>query len=128
MPEIAPIGTPIEDVHATDADYGPNAEIKYRISKGAYDDFAIEPDSGKIYLNGELDYDRRDSYSIEVIAVDGGVPALSGTATLTVSIMNKNNKEPYFFPTTQRAQITVCLPDEGKGGGRHSSCGSFGHD
>ena len=62
MPEIAPIGTPIEDVHATDADFGPNAEIKYRISKGAYDDFAIEPESGKIYLSGTLDYDRRDSY------------------------------------------------------------------
>ena len=62
VPEIAPIGTPIEDVHATDADFGPNAEIKYRISKGAYDDFAIEPESGKIYLSGTLDYDRRDSY------------------------------------------------------------------
>ena len=84
VPEIAPIGTPIEDVQATDADYGPNAEITYRISKGAYDDFAIDGASGKISLSGELDYDRRDSYSIEVIAVDGGVPALTGTATLTV--------------------------------------------
>ena len=45
-----------------------------------------------------------------MIAVDGGVPSLSGTATLTVSIMNKNNKEPYFFPTTQRAQITENTP------------------
>ena len=54
--------------------------------------------------------DRRDSYSIEIIAVDGGVPALSGTATLTVSVMNKNNKEPYFLPATQRAQITEDKP------------------
>lgn len=106
VPEIAPIGTPIEDVQASDADYGTNAEITYKISKGAYDDFAINGKTGKIILNGELDYDRRDSYSIEVIAVDGGVPALSGTATLTVSIMNKNNKAPYFLPATQRAQIT----------------------
>ena len=106
VPEIAPIGTPIEDVQATDADFGPNAEITYKISKGAYDDFAINAVTGQITLNGELDYDRRDSYSIEVIAVDGGTPSLTGTATLTVSIMNKNNKEPYFFPATQRAQIT----------------------
>ena len=70
VPEIAPIGTPIEDVQATDADFGPNAEITYRISKGAYDDFAINALTGQITLNGELDYDRRDSYSIEVIAVD----------------------------------------------------------
>ena len=41
----------------------------YRISKGAYDDFGINPETGKISLNRELDYDRRDSYSIEIIAV-----------------------------------------------------------
>ena len=110
VPENAPLGTPVENVQATDADYGPNAEIQYKISKGSYDDFAIDSLTGQIVLNGELDYDRRDSYSIEVLAVDGGYPALTGTATLTVSIMNKNNKEPYFFPATQRAQITENSP------------------
>ena len=69
VPETAPVGTPIEDVHAEDADFGKNAKITYRISKGAYDDFGINPETGKISLNRELDYDRRDSYSIEIIAV-----------------------------------------------------------
>jgi hypothetical protein len=106
VPENAPVGTPIEEVMATDADYGPNAEISYRIQKGAYNDFEIDATSGLITTVGQLDYDRRDSYSIEVVAVDGGVPALTGTTTLTVSVMNKNDKIPFFSPATQRLQIT----------------------
>ena len=106
VPENAKEGTLIENVRATDADYGVNAEISYRISRGAYDDFAIDPYSGAITLSRTLDYDRRDSYSIELVAVDGGTPSLTGTATLTVSVMDKNVKHPYFLPPTQRAQIT----------------------
>ena len=52
------LGTPIENVHAEDADFGRNAEIQYRISKGAYDDFAINAENGEISLSGELDYVR----------------------------------------------------------------------
>ncbi len=106
VPENAPPGTPVENVMASDADFGPNAQITYRIQKGAYDDFAIDSVTGLITTSGELDYDRRDSYAMEIVAVDGGIPSLSGTATLTVSIMNKNNKVPFFLPATQRAQIT----------------------
>ena len=46
VPEDAPSGTPIENMLATDADFGVNAEIKYRIAKGAYDDFVIDPQGG----------------------------------------------------------------------------------
>ena len=33
VPETAPPGTPVENVMATDADYGPNAELSYKILK-----------------------------------------------------------------------------------------------
>ena len=56
--KILYLGTPIENVHAEDADFGRNAEIQYRISKGAYDDFAINAENGEISLSGELDYVR----------------------------------------------------------------------
>ena len=46
-------------------------------------------------------------YTLEVVAVDGGVPrALSGTATLIIDVLNKNDKMPHFSPATQRAHIT----------------------
>ncbi len=59
----------------------------HRIQKGSHDDFVIDPDSGKVSLLRELNYDRKNRYTLEVVAVDGGAPrALTGTATL-VSIL-----------------------------------------
>lgn len=34
-----------------------------------------------------------------------GIPSLSGTATLSVNIINSNDKDPYFTPGTQRAEV-----------------------
>ena len=65
-------------VKATDADFGANAEISYRIAKGAYDDFAIDPSTGEVTLSGELNFDTREYYELEIVAVDGGYPSLSG--------------------------------------------------
>ena len=110
VPENAAVGETLLDVKATDADFGPNAEIYYRIQRGAYDDFIIDADTGTVRLSGKLDYDRRDNYVIEVVAVDKGTPPLSGTATLKVNVMNKNDKIPYFLPTTIRTQITENTP------------------
>ena len=77
------------------------------LQKGSHDDFVIDPDSGKVSLLRELNYDRKNRYTLEVVAVDGGVPrSLSGTATLLIDVVNKNDKSPIFAPATQRAHIT----------------------
>lgn len=34
-----------------------------------------------------------------------GIPSLSGTATLSINIINSNDKDPYFTPVTQRAEV-----------------------
>ncbi|KAG8178249.1 hypothetical protein JTE90_000350 [Oedothorax gibbosus] len=108
VPESSPAGTVVEQVYATDADTGINAEIAYRIQKGGSDDFGIHPKSGEITVKSgaKLDYDRRREYNIEIIAVDGGSPMHTGTATLVVQILNSNDKMPYFTPSTQRTQVT----------------------
>ncbi|KAJ4434750.1 hypothetical protein ANN_23319, partial [Periplaneta americana] len=103
--EDAAVGTSIEQVMATDADSGVNAQIKYRIQKGGFEDFGINEESGIVTIANKLDYDRRSTYNIEVIAVDGGTPVLTGTTTLTVTVLNSNDKDPYFDPSTQRAEV-----------------------
>ena len=65
-------------VLATSRDSGVNAEISYRIQKGAYDDFAIDPSTGEVTLSGKLNYDTRSYYELEIVAMDGGEPSLSG--------------------------------------------------
>lgn len=62
----------MEKVIAHDADTGINAEIIYKIEKGAFDDFGIENKTGVVKVISKLDYDRRESYTIYIIAVDGG--------------------------------------------------------
>lgn len=112
VPEASPPGTLVEQVSATDADAGANALITYRILKGAFDDFSIDANTGIVSLSAtsRLDYDRRSSYIMEIIGVDGGVPEKTGTTTLSVNILNSNDKMPYFQPTTQRAQVSEGAP------------------
>jgi Cadherin domain len=78
IPEDSEPGIVVEQVHATDADFGANAELTYRIAQGAYDDFSIEPKSGEVRLTRRLNFDTRQSYEIEIVAVDGGDPSLTG--------------------------------------------------
>ena len=82
VPEDAQPGIVVEQVKATDADYGANAEITYRIQRGAYDHFTIDPVDGKVTLSSKLNFDTRRSYEIEILAVDGGEPSLSGESLL----------------------------------------------
>ncbi|XP_021925581.1 cadherin-87A isoform X2 [Zootermopsis nevadensis] len=103
--EDAAVGTSVEQVTATDADSGVNAEIKYRIQKGGFEDFKIDEETGVVAIANKLDFDHRSTYNIEIIAVDGGSPVLTGTATLTIMVLNSNDKDPYFDPSTQRAEV-----------------------
>lgn len=108
--ETAPPSTFVESVHATDADSGLNAQIEYRIIRGAFDEFVINNNTGMLYLSPAghtcLDFDRRSSYEIEIAAIDKGVPSKTGVTTLIVKVINHNDKSPYFIPTTQRTQIS----------------------
>lgn len=66
------LGTSIERVVAYDADTGINSQLVYRIEKGAFEDFGINNKTGDVSVISKLDYDRRNSYTIHIIAVDGG--------------------------------------------------------
>uniref|UniRef100_A0A1I8MKU3 Cadherin domain-containing protein n=1 Tax=Musca domestica TaxID=7370 RepID=A0A1I8MKU3_MUSDO len=103
--ENSEIGRSVEKLEAEDLDSGINAQLKYRIQQGSFDDFRIDENTGEVFVSRKLDYDKRNTYEIEVIAMDMGTPSLSGTATLTVNIMNSNDKDPYFTPATQHAEV-----------------------
>uniref|UniRef100_A0A182PS26 Cadherin domain-containing protein n=1 Tax=Anopheles epiroticus TaxID=199890 RepID=A0A182PS26_9DIPT len=104
--ENFPIDTVVERLQAVDLDTGINAEIRYRIQQGSFDDFAVDNRTGVVSIARKLDFDRRNTYQMEIVASDSGTPSLSGTTMLTVSIINSNDKAPYFTPTTQRAEVS----------------------
>lgn len=103
--EDLPIGTIVDRIEAFDLDKGENAEIVYRLQQGSFDDFQINNRTGDIVLTRKLDFDRRNTYQIEVVASDLGTPSLSGSATVTINVLNSNDKAPYFTPSTQRAEV-----------------------
>ncbi|KAJ8718783.1 hypothetical protein PYW07_016339 [Mythimna separata] len=105
--EDAPIGTEVAAVRATDLDSGVNSELRYWIQKGALDAFAIHNDTGVVTVAAKLDYDKRNTYRIQIVATDLGIPSLTGTTELTVHVINVNDKKPYFTPGIQRAEVSA---------------------
>lgn len=45
---------------------------RYRIQQGSFDDFIIDNTTGLISIARKLDYDKRESYRIEVVGSDLG--------------------------------------------------------
>lgn len=93
-------------MNATDLDTGgANAELRYYIQSGSFEDFVIDNLTGVMTVNKRLDYDKRSNYKIEVVVMDQGVPSLSGSTFLNLKINDINNKEPYFSPVTQKVEV-----------------------
>lgn len=70
--ENTEVGLNILQVNATDLDTGVNAEIRYRIQQGNFDDFAINNRTGEVTITRKLDYDKRNTYQMEIVASDQG--------------------------------------------------------
>uniref|UniRef100_A0A8D8SJI2 Cadherin-87A n=2 Tax=Cacopsylla melanoneura TaxID=428564 RepID=A0A8D8SJI2_9HEMI len=110
IPEDVTMGSSIIQLKAHDNDEAINALLSYSIEKGSNNEFNIDNITGTLYATTRLDYDKKDKYSLHVIAVDGGTPPLTGTTTVNIVLLNVNDKEPYFTPTTQRAEVLENIP------------------
>ena len=79
-----PLGAVIGSVGANDSDAGSeNSRLTYYLRNGRLADvFDVRSRSGEIRTKVVLGHDRARRYLLEVIAADGGVPALSATATV----------------------------------------------
>ena len=54
-------------------------------------------------MNGPIDFESQQSYDLELEAIDGGSPPLTGTFVLTVMVSDINDNSPVFpsnFPET----------------------------
>ncbi|KAK9498689.1 hypothetical protein O3M35_003268 [Rhynocoris fuscipes] len=99
--ETAKSGDPVIKVRATDPD-GPDSSVHYRLANGA-DNFQINESSGLITVSSaailDPDVTSTSRYIVTVLAVDNGQPVReTAQTTITVNIMDVNNKAPYFVP------------------------------
>ncbi|XP_074485681.1 protocadherin-23 [Sebastes fasciatus] len=112
--EDAPQGSSLIQMKARDEDEGVNSDIRYSILKSSQDSLlSIDPESGLVTTAAALDRETQMEVWFLVVAADGGEPALSSTATVTVLVEDVNDNEPVF----QQQLYNVSIPE-------HSNVGS----
>uniref|UniRef100_A0A3Q3VTE0 Cadherin domain-containing protein n=1 Tax=Mola mola TaxID=94237 RepID=A0A3Q3VTE0_MOLML len=89
--ENSPSGTQVAIVSATDLDQGSN--VTYMISKsGAAGLFKMDPNNGELTLNGNVDYEKRTLYELDVQVSDPG--RLSDACKVIVDVIDTNDNPP----------------------------------
>lgn len=81
----------------------------YRLSHRENNDkfpFDIEPETGWIKTNRELDREEQTNYDFEVIAADSGNVPLSATASVRISVQDLNDNNPQFDPKLYETQVS----------------------
>ncbi|CAG5134613.1 unnamed protein product [Candidula unifasciata] len=104
------VGRFVGIVSASDKDIGVNQNITYHfpIPGSENSNFLIGINDGVIKTNVVLDRERQDFYEFPVIAVDKGVPSLTGTATIIIKVLDINDNDPYFlYPVPQNNTLFI---------------------
>ncbi|XP_066236908.1 protocadherin-8 isoform X1 [Saccopteryx leptura] len=98
LAEDAPVGSLLLDLDATDPDEGPNGDVVFtfgpRTPAEARRLFRLDPRSGRLTLAGPVDYERQDTYELDVRAQDRGPGPRSATCKVIVRIRDVNDNAP----------------------------------
>ncbi|XP_030055294.1 protocadherin-9 [Microcaecilia unicolor] len=94
IPENAPVGTSVVQLHATDADVGTNAEVRYifgtQVSSVAKRLFALNSTTGLITVQRPLDREDMALHKVTVLATDGSSTPARATVAINVTDVNDN--------------------------------------
>lgn len=90
------VGTTVVLISATDEDTGENARISYFMDD-SIPQFDIDPDTGAVTTQMELDYEDQVSYTLAITARDNGIPQKSDTTYLEILVNDVNDNSPRFL-------------------------------
>ncbi|XP_065546594.1 protocadherin gamma-A2-like [Lathamus discolor] len=93
-------GALVLTVRASDADWGQNARVRYRLSEGrvrgaplsSY--VSVQAETGALYALRSFDYEEVREVRLWVWAEDGGAPALSSNVSVLLEIVDENDNAP----------------------------------
>ncbi|CAF1303773.1 unnamed protein product [Adineta steineri] len=100
-------GYEIYHVQADDYDQGQNAEVTYSILNQNNNLFQIDTQTGVIRAMVEFDRKQKDTYVLQIQATDKGVPPLSSKATITFTIISRNEYPPICNIDKNSASLSV---------------------
>ncbi|XP_062044966.1 protocadherin beta-16-like [Lepus europaeus] len=134
IPEDSPVGSLAVTVFATDLDSGAYGKISYTLvqpSEDISETLEVNPVTGAVRLRKQIDFERVQSYEVDIKATDGG--GLSGKCTLLLQVVDVNDNPPEVrmsalnspipenAPETVVAVFSVSDPDSGDNGRTVSS-------
>lgn len=104
---------PIES--AQDPDIGTNSIQTYKLSDNDYFALDLKTFNGnskliEIVLKKSLDREQNALHQLVLIAIDGGSPAKSGTAQISIRVMDTNDNTPFFDKSTYKASLLENSP------------------
>ncbi|XP_061691770.1 protocadherin gamma-C5-like [Syngnathoides biaculeatus] len=99
---------------ATDADEGPNGQVQYFLSTRTPDSvssmFKLNSETGEIFLQGDLDYEKATSYKLEVTAKDKGVPEMESHCRAQIDVVDINDNVPEVILTSEPQPVREDAP------------------
>ncbi|CAH2226238.1 protocadherin-16 [Pelobates cultripes] len=127
---------------AWDPDKKKNGQLQYVLIDGdSAGDFSLDSSSGTLSTARPLDRESVSSHQLVVLAHDGGIPSLSATTTVVITVTDLNDNAPTFSAPAFNAevpedapvgnfvlQLTALDPDDGPNGQTtfHLSNGTHG--
>jgi len=116
VPEVTPVGSVVWNFTASDADAGSNGELRYSLVKQwpnitRTPTFMVDPLTGTLTLNADLDYETLSEYTLVVQATDqpsNKSERLSTSVTARVIVTDANDNPPVFVSP---ASPSVLLSD-----------------
>ncbi|NWJ09241.1 CELR2 protein, partial [Crypturellus undulatus] len=107
--EDQPVGTTVVVISATDEDTGENARIIY-LMEDSIPQFRIDPDTGAVTTQMELDYEDQVSYTLAITARDNGIPQKSDTTYLEILVSDVNDNAPQFLRDGYQGSVFEDVP------------------
>ncbi|XP_055080808.1 protocadherin beta-15-like isoform X2 [Periophthalmus magnuspinnatus] len=107
--ENVPTGTTVVQINATDLDEGANGEVVYSFSNSVNQRllnlFDINPTTGEIIVKGQINYEDKNKFELEIEAFDKGVPPLATQKNVIIKIVDVNDNAPEIEVTSFSSSI-----------------------
>jgi len=109
-----PFGALIGSVQATNGQTGEYASLTYFLRNGRLGDlFDVRANTGEIYSRNVFEASSQSRYVLQIVVTDNGVPALSSTATVLITLdIPGMNGTPAFSSAGYVFNVTEGLPTD----------------
>ncbi|NXU26804.1 PCD23 protein, partial [Thalassarche chlororhynchos] len=104
--EDVEVGFLVHRIIAKDPDEGRNGQVTYYILSGNENKaFVLDKITGLLTTAQLLDREMQERYSLTVMALDDGSPALSATQVLTIIVLDVNDEAPIFLKQLYKTAV-----------------------